>query len=285
MQNLRYNLVDVFTDRPLEGNPLAVFTRAHGLSTEMMQGIAREMNLSETVFFFPPIQGGHARLRIFTPRTELPFAGHPVLGSAWVLAGPMEMDLLRLETGAGVIDVQLQREAGALTLAFMTQPLPTFSAYGRRAELTSALRLLNSDFGEGGVLQADNGPRHLLCDLGEVSRVERLDPDITALCELWEAGVLVYAQGPAGEVRARYFAPGIGINEDPATGSAVGPLGAHLASTGRLEPGETLVVRQGAEMKRPSTLLVSVQLVGDVVCEVKVGGAARVLGRGELNLG
>jgi trans-2,3-dihydro-3-hydroxyanthranilate isomerase len=284
MENLRYNLVDVFTDRPLEGNPLAVFTKAQGLSTERMQAIAREMNLSETVFFFPPSQGGHARLRIFTPRTELPFAGHPVLGSAWVLAGPMEMELLRLETGAGVIDVQLQREGGVLTSAFMIQPLPTLSNYEQNAELAAALQLATPDFGKGGVVHADNGPRHLLCDLGEAERVEQVSPDFSALARLWDAGVLTYAQTKGGEIRARYFAPGAGINEDPATGSAVGPLGAVFAGSGRLASGETLVVHQGIEMNRPSKLLVRVQVDAGTVKEVKVGGAARVLGRGELSL-
>nr|MDQ2647419.1 PhzF family phenazine biosynthesis isomerase [Myxococcota bacterium] len=101
MRTFRYVLCDVFTDRPLTGNPLAVFTDGRGLSTETQQAIAREMNLSETVFVLPPERGGHARLRIFTPRQELPFAGHPVLGTAFVLAGPLQSSEMRLETGAG----------------------------------------------------------------------------------------------------------------------------------------------------------------------------------------
>src|SRR6476620_7127371 len=110
MSNLRYVVVDVFTDRPLAGNQLAVFTDARGLPSETMQALAREMNFSESVFVQLPEAGGHARLRIFTPTRELPFAGHPVLGTAFVLAAPLQLDEIRLETGSGVVPVRLERD-------------------------------------------------------------------------------------------------------------------------------------------------------------------------------
>jgi trans-2,3-dihydro-3-hydroxyanthranilate isomerase len=283
MRTLRYNLVDVFTDRALEGNQLAVFTASQGLSAEQMQSIAREMNLSETVFFFPPTEGGHARLRIFTPRTELPFAGHPVLGSAWVLGGPMEMDILKLETGAGVIEVRLTREGGKLSAAWMRQPLPKLSEFKDLRSLSQALRPENGAAGITSALHADNGPRHLLCDVGNVETLTQLKPDLGKLAALFAGGVLTYAWAEDGHVRARYFAPAAGINEDAATGSAAGPLGAHLVLSGRHTPGQILVVEQGIEMSRPSRLLVRVEIKVGELSVVHVGGSARVIGRGELS--
>src|SRR4029079_5014361 len=115
MRTFRYVVADVFTDTPLAGNPLAVFTDGRGLDDDEMQKIAREMNLSETVFVLPPEAGGHARIRIFTPVAELPFAGHPVLGSAFVLGAPLQLVEIRLETQSGVIPVTLEREGARIT--------------------------------------------------------------------------------------------------------------------------------------------------------------------------
>src|SRR3989440_12041298 len=124
MPTLRYVVADVFTDRPLTGNQLAVFTDGRDVDDDTMQALAREMNFAETVFVLPPAEGGHARLRIFTPVTELPFAGHPVLGSAFVLAAPMQLGEIRLEMQAGVIPVTLEREGARITFGRMSQPIP-----------------------------------------------------------------------------------------------------------------------------------------------------------------
>lgn len=284
MQPLRYNIVDVFTDKALEGNPLAVFTSGRSLSDERMQAIAREMNLSETVFFLPPQSGGHVRLRIFTPRRELPFAGHPVLGAAWILGGPMEMGVLRLETGSGVVEVRLEREGGELSRALMSQPLPRFADFALKEELWRALRLKQKAGSGTSVVEADNGPRHLLCELKDSQCVAQLEPDWSALERLFDGGVLVYALTGQGTAHARYFAPSAGLSEDPATGSAAGALGAHLAQRGWLASSELLRISQGAEMQRPSELLVQVQVTDGELIEVLVGGCARVVGRGELRL-
>lgn len=283
MRPLRYNLVDVFTDKALEGNQLAVFTASQGLSAEQMQSIAREMNLSETVFFFPPTEGGHARLRIFTPRTELPFAGHPILGAAWVLGGPIEMDLLKLETGAGMIEVLLTRQGQKLSSAWMSQPIPQIAEFKDLEALSSALMPKKSGCHVESAVQAQNGPRHLLCDVANVSVLTELKPDMAMLAALWDGGVLAYAQVAEGRVRARYFAPAAGINEDAATGSAAGPLGAHLVLCGRHTSNEILVVEQGIEMKRPSQIWVRAEVRDGELLEVRVGGVARVIGRGELS--
>src|SRR6478736_3941386 len=139
MRTSRYVVADVFTDTPLAGNPLAVFTDARGLDDEEMQRLARELNLSESVFVFPPEAGGHARIRIFTPAVELPFAGHPILGSAFVLGGPLQKLILRIETIAGVIPVELRREGAEVVFGWMEQPIPKWKPVGRTDELFAAL--------------------------------------------------------------------------------------------------------------------------------------------------
>src|SRR5213082_262289 len=124
MPTLRYVVADVFTDEPLTGNQLAVFTDGRDVDDATMQKLARELNFSETVFVLPPVEDGHVRIRIFTPVTELPFAGHPVLGSAFVLGAPMQLGEIRLETQAGVIPVTLEREGARITFGRMSQPIP-----------------------------------------------------------------------------------------------------------------------------------------------------------------
>src|SRR5881227_1156645 len=129
VQTLRYVVVDVFTDRPLTGNQLAVFTDARGLDPETMQALAREINFSESTFVLPAESGGHARIRIFTPLAEIPFGGHPTLGTAFVLAGPLQTPELRLETGRGIVSVRLEREEGRLVFGRMEQPIPSIHSY------------------------------------------------------------------------------------------------------------------------------------------------------------
>src|SRR6266550_1873458 len=125
MQTYRYVVVDVFTDRPLAGNQLAVFTDARGLEDETMQALAKEMNYSESTFVLPAEEGGHARMRIFTPVQELPFAGHPTLGTAFVLGGPLQLQEIRLETRAGIVPVRLERDESRIVFGRMEQPAPT----------------------------------------------------------------------------------------------------------------------------------------------------------------
>src|SRR5207249_2768112 len=135
----RYVIADVFTDTPLEGNPVAVYTDGRDLGEEQMQRVAREMNLSETVFVLPAEQGGDARIRIFTPSNELPFAGHPTLGTAVVLGEPLRKDELELETGVGIVPVALERRDGRIVAGRMQQPVPAWEPYAREGELLAAL--------------------------------------------------------------------------------------------------------------------------------------------------
>jgi trans-2,3-dihydro-3-hydroxyanthranilate isomerase len=277
----RYVIADVFTDRPLRGNQLAVFTDARAIPEELYQPLAREMNFSETVFVLPPESDGHARIRIFTPTNELPFAGHPTLGSAFVLAGPLQLDEIRLETGSGVVPVRLEREGPRITFGRMEQPLPTVESYEAEAELLAALGLERSELP---VEVYDNGIRHVYMTLASEEAVAALRPDFSRLGELPAALGFNCIAGSGTRWKTRMFAPGGGVPEDPATGSAAGPLALHLARHGRIAFGDEIEISQGAEINRPSTLYARVEGSPDAVELVEVGGSAVIVARGEFRL-
>jgi trans-2,3-dihydro-3-hydroxyanthranilate isomerase len=276
---LRYVVADVFTDVALAGNQLAVFTDGRGVDDETMQRLAREMNLSETVFVLPPEDGGHARIRIFTPVAELPFAGHPVLGSAFVLGAPLQLVEIRLETQAGVIPVTLEREGARITFGRMQQPIPNWEPFEQAEELQKLLGVRS----QLPVESYDLGPHHVFLELGSEAEVAALEPDFGALGRLTSLGVSCFA-GSGTKWKTRMFAPASGVPEDPATGSACGPLGIHLARHGRIEFGQEVEVSQGAEIGRPSTLYVRVDGSPEKIDRVEVGGSAVVVARGEFRL-
>src|SRR3954471_10338615 len=139
MPAFRYVVVDVFTDVPLTGNQLAVFTDARELPEERLQDLAREMNYSETVFVYPSRGDGHVRIRIFTPAKEIPFAGHPCLGTAFVLAGPLQLGVINLETGIGIVPVELEREGARISFGRMQQPVPTVAPFAEADTLQDIL--------------------------------------------------------------------------------------------------------------------------------------------------
>jgi trans-2,3-dihydro-3-hydroxyanthranilate isomerase len=277
----RYVVADVFTDRPLEGNQLAVFTDARELPEERLQPLARELNLSETVYVYRGEQGGHAKIRIFTPTTEVPFAGHPTLGSAFVLGGPLQLEEIRLETGRGVIPVRLEREGARITFGWMTQPVPSVAEYGATDELLAALGV------EGSTLPIevyDNGLQHVFVALGSEEEVAALEPDMTALARLPDVlGVNCFA-GSGSRWKTRMFAPNGGVPEDPATGSAAGPLACHVVRHGLVEPDTEVQISQGAEIRRPSTLYARVAGSPERIERVEVGGSAVIVARGEFRL-
>jgi len=276
---LRYVVADVFTDRPLTGNQLAVFTDGRGVDDETMQALARELKFSETVFVVPASEGGHARIRIFTPATELPFAGHPVLGSAFVLAGPLQVDEIRLETGAGVIPVSLERDGGRIVFGWMTQPLPKWEPFARVDELQSLLGVESAL----PVEVYDLGPSHVYVALSSEEEVASLAPDFPALARVTEAGVNCFA-GSGSRWKTRMFAPTFGVAEDPATGSAAGPLAVHLVRHGRIGFGDEIEISQGVEIQRPSKLHARVSGEGERIERVEVGGSAVLVARGEFRL-
>jgi trans-2,3-dihydro-3-hydroxyanthranilate isomerase len=277
----RYVIADVFTDTPLAGNGLAVFTDARQLAEEKLQPLARELNLSETVFVYPPEQGGHAKIRIFTPAKELPFAGHPTLGTAFVLGGPLQLEEIRLETQAGLIPVRLEREGARIIFGWMTQLVPKVRPYEGEGELLSALGVERSSLP---VELYDNGLETVCVTLDSKEAVAALDPDLGALARL-PGGMNVSCFAGAGtRWKTRMFAPAGGVPEDPATGSAAGPLACHVVRHGLAEPGVELEITQGVEIKRPSTLHARVDGSAEQIEKVEVGGSAVVVARGEFRL-
>jgi trans-2,3-dihydro-3-hydroxyanthranilate isomerase len=275
-----YVIADVFTDVPLEGNQLAVFTDGSGLSDRQMQRTAREMNLSETVFVLPGGDGADARARIFTPVTELPFAGHPVLGTAFVLGATLNQPVIRLLTGAGVIPVELTRERDQIVFGEMEQPIPSAEPFAQAGELLAALGVERSELP---VEAYRNGPLHVYVALESEEAVAALAPDTAALARIGPAGVSCFA-GAAGRFKTRMFGPGLGVPEDPATGSAAGPLAVHLVRHGRIRFGEQIEIRQGAEIGRPSILHARVEGSPGRIERVTVGGSAVLVARGEYRL-
>jgi trans-2,3-dihydro-3-hydroxyanthranilate isomerase len=275
----RYVVVDVFTDTPLEGNQLGVFTDARSLSSEQMQRLARELNFSETVFVLPPEQSGDARIRIFTPGHELPFAGHPVLGSAFVIGAKLRRSAVRLETGLGLVPVELRREGERIVFGRMQQLIPTWRPYEHEAALLAALGVERSGLP---VEAYANGPLHVYVELESEQAVATLRPDMRALAEL--EGCANCFAGSGRRWKTRMFAASYGVAEDPATGSAAGPLAIHLARHGRIAFGEEIEIRQGAEIGRPSVLYARADGSRECVERVEVGGSAVIVARGEFLL-
>ena len=275
-----YYVCDVFTDRPLEGNQLAVYVDGRPLSTDEMQRIAREMDIAETVFLLPAGQGGDVAMRIFTPGSELPFAGHPVLGTAFVVGEALGRDEVTLETGAGLVPVSLERDAGRVVFGRMHQPVPTWEPYPRAGELLRAVGVGSSRLP---VEIYRNGPEHVYVRLDGESAVAALRPDMGLLTDL-----AVAANCFAGEGRAwktRMFYPSAGVPEDPATGSAAGPLAIHLARHGQIGFGQEIVIRQGDEIGRPSRLHATAWGHAGSVDRPEVGGAAVIVAEGRYRIG
>jgi trans-2,3-dihydro-3-hydroxyanthranilate isomerase len=278
----RYVVADVFTDTPLQGNQVAVFTDARELPEELLQPLAREVNFSETVYVYPPEAGGHARIRIFTPAAELPFAGHPTLGTAFVLAAPLQLGEIRLETGAGVVPVRLDRDGtGRIVFGRMEQPIPSIEPYD---DAETLFEMLGVEGSELPVELYDNGMRHVYVALESEDAVASLRPDLGRLGELPPVlGISCFA-GNGTHWKTRMFAPGGGVPEDPATGSAAGPLAVHLARHGRIAFGDEIEISQGAEIARPSTLYARADGSRDAIERVEVGGSAVVVARGEFRV-
>jgi trans-2,3-dihydro-3-hydroxyanthranilate isomerase len=280
MATHRYVVADVFTDRALAGNQLAVFTDARGIPEEQLLELAREMSFSETVFVYPAAGEGHVRIRIFTPSQEVPFAGHPVLGSAFVLGGPLQLEELRLETGAGVVAVRLERDGARITFGRMEQPLPQVAPYDGADGL---LRALGVERSELPVEVYDNGFPHVFVVLAAPAAVAALKPDFGYLESLGNLGVNC-AAGSGSSWKTRMFSPGSGMAEDPATGSAAGPLALHLCRHDRVAWGTEIEISQGVELGRPSTLFARVDGGPDRVDRIEVGGSAVIVARGEFRL-
>jgi trans-2,3-dihydro-3-hydroxyanthranilate isomerase len=307
MRTYRYLHLDVFTDAPFEGNQLAVFPEPDGLSSDEMQRITREMNFSECTFVFPPEPPGaagdppltHCRMRIFTIGEELPMAGHPTIGSTFALAheGVIRPGAVEFVFGLGVgpIPVSLEWKGEALQFAWMTQPSPTFG--GRIADagtFAAALGLTRGDVDPQLPIEVVScGVPFLFAPLTSRAAVDRVSLDrraYAACCR--EAGVdelpLFFFTRDRDRsitdeaIYSRMLAPGFGIAEDPATGSASGPLGCYLAVHGALRADQLrhFVSLQGVAMRRPSRIHVSIDHEGGRVHRVRVGGRSVLVGGG-----
>jgi trans-2,3-dihydro-3-hydroxyanthranilate isomerase len=297
-------IVDVFTEKQFGGNQLAVFTDGSELDSATMQNIAREMNYSETTFLLPPERGGDFRVRIFTPGQELPFAGHPLVGSAFVIvaeklkAPDSPSTMLTLETGVGPIEVEVAVDNGRPGRTTMTQPLPTVRAeYSDISALARALRLDAAHIKNTGlpVETIFNGIAVMIVPVDSVAAIEGIRVDSDALAQISRqvgaSTVLVFTRhtvSAAGTVHCRVFAPAAGVTEDAATGSANGPLGFYLVRHKLVEVDSTtrIVSEQGYEMKRSSLLYidVSVDAITSEVTGVRVGGDVVISGQGEILL-
>ena len=221
------------------------------------------------------------RIRIFTPQNELRFAGHPCLGTAFVLGAPLQLGTIALETGNGIVPVELERDqSGRIVFGWMTQPLPTVGPYERAEELCAALGVEGSELP---VEVYDNGVRHVYVVLGSNEEVARLRPDMNALMELDIVGALA-AAGAGTSWKVRMFSPLDGVGEDAATGSAAGPLACHLARHEVVPWGEEIEIEQGTEIGRPSTLYARASGSGGAIESVEVGGSAVTVARGEFRV-
>lgn len=278
----RYLLVDVFTERPLAGNALAVFPDGHDIPEELMQPIAREMNLSETTFV-TRCSGDSYDLRIFTPATEMPFAGHPTLGTAWALRhlGLLEGDRALQRTRAGDTPVSI-----ALDTAWLERTGTVSEDLEDVSFVAHALGIGETDIGfSAGLLgmervmlapaMADPGVEQLMVPVADPVTLAGLTPR-SEIADLAGDGVYCFAPVAPTKIKARFFGMNIGVSEDPATGSAAAGLGLYLASrAGDL----AFDILQGAEVGRPSTIMVDTSRG-----RVRVGGSVVLAGEGELRL-
>ncbi|MFI9346018.1 PhzF family phenazine biosynthesis protein [Streptomyces sp. NPDC052773] len=272
----RYVVVDAFATEPLQGNPVAVFFDADDIPGERMQRIAREMNLSETTFVLTPRDGGDARIRIFTPVNELPFAGHPLLGTAIALGDESGHKELRLETRMGTIPFEVDHADGRAVAARMRQPVPTWEPFEEADELLDALGVKTSTLP---VEIYRNGPRHVFVGLESFEALSALHPDHRALSRFPDMAANCFA-GSGTKWRSRMFSPAYGVVEDAATGSAAGPLAIHLARHGLAGYGQRIEIVQGVDMGRPSPMLARAEGTGDRVTSVEVGGSGAVFAQG-----
>jgi trans-2,3-dihydro-3-hydroxyanthranilate isomerase len=274
----RFVLCDVFSATPLAGSPLAVFVDGDAVPEALLQPLARELNFTETVFLGPPSGDADRRIRFFTPTQELPFAGYPLIGAALVVADGRR-DAVTLQTGVGNVRVALEHLGAGRALAWMDQPVPAVRPYDRPADLLGALGVSASALP---VEVYDNGVEHVLIALESPEAVASLEPDLAALRRL---GVRANAFAGAGaQWTTRMFAPVDGIAEDIATGSAAGPLACHLVRHGVLAAETEVMIRQGAQVGRPSLLRARAGATADAITTVRVGGAAIVVGDGRFSV-
>ncbi|AHM02665.1 Phenazine biosynthesis protein PhzF like type [Roseibacterium elongatum DSM 19469] len=292
---LSYHIHDVFTDAPFAGNPLAIVEGADGLSTAQMQTLARQFNLSETIFVQTPDDPAHtAKVRIFTPGAEIPFAGHPTIGCALHLAGGQN-GTITLEERAGLVPVAITENG---TLAEFTAPrIPApIGTAPDAATIAAAIGLAPDRIGPHAPGAFEGGPAFLYAQLTDLAALAAASPCQPGWAAMMRAagiddtgrsavGLYLYAPGEGCDWQARMFAPDDGIPEDPATGSATALLAGQLLANGALPEGTTtLHLRQGVEMGRPSSLRLAADVAGRTLSAIRVAGAAVPVATGKIRL-
>ena len=302
MGTYEYCLVDVFTDRPFGGNPLAVLTDARGLSSETMQALAKEFNLSETTFVLPPQNPQNTyRVRIFTPAAEMPMAGHPTVGTAFVLARKGMVKVIEpatkivFEEGIGDIPVTLTPQANQRLVIQMRQPLPTFGEqFTERETIAEMLSLELEDLDASLPLQVVScAVPFLFVPVKSLAamRAIRFRPNVweRALKDFVAPQLFAFSrevETPGATVHSRMFAPSLGVPEDPATGAASGPLGCYLVRHKLVASSESgqILSEQGLEMGRPSFIHIQIETDSDEITGVYISGECHYLGAGSLEL-
>ncbi len=300
---MKYLHYDVFTSTPFEGNQLAVYPEPpRDIAVERMQRIAAEMNFSETTFVFPPEGTGDVRMRIFTPGTELPLAGHPTIGTTFALAhegviAPGRESFV-FELGVGPIPVSLEWDENALSFAWMTQLLPSFGArIADRAGFASAIGLEPADLEDLPIEEVSCGVAFLFVPVKTRAAVDRIEIDRRALARVYaqakcdDLAVFFFTtdrSGATGDetVYSRMLAPQFGVAEDPATGGASGPLGSYLLHHRVVSDTQarSMVSLQGVAMKRPSRIHISIDSDGGAITRVRVGGKSVLVAEGTLRV-
>lgn len=273
MSRHEYTLVDVFSDRAFGGNQLAVFGDGRGLDGDLMQAVAKELNLPETTFVLPAERGGDHRVRIFTPGRELPFAGHPTVGTGFVLSAGRD-STVRLEEGVGTLTVTVRDG-----FTEMEQPLPAFTPVADPVAIAAQLSLSEADLDPGLPVEVgSSGNAFTFVPVRSIDAVKRATPR-----GLVDAAYIftVRTVHSGSTVHGRMYAPWQGIAEDPATGSANGPLGAYLLRHG-VSDGQHIVSEQGYEMGRPSLLYIRIGGTREHITSVHVGGHCVIVGGGWL---
>lgn len=302
MRKLHYHIVDVFTDRPFGGNPLAVFTNGRGVASELMQSIAKELNLSETTFvLLPEDLANDYRVRIFTPGKELPTAGHPTVGTAFILARehliPVETDesVIHLEEGVGTIRVTVELKDRLPEMIWMEQPLPTFGrVFEDPGPIAEMLSLPTDSIDSRWPIEVVScGVPFLYIPLKDLraSRSIRFRFDVSEriLKDYGVSEVFVFTtetELAGSSVHSRMFAPALGISEDPATGAASGPLGCYLVHHKVFPTSDKseFTSEQGIEMGRPSIINILIGHEGDEITSVRIGGRCHFMGEGYLEV-
>jgi trans-2,3-dihydro-3-hydroxyanthranilate isomerase len=300
---MRYLHYDVFTSTPFEGNQLAVYPEPpRDIAVERMQRIAAEMNFSETTFVFPPEGTGDARMRIFTPGTELPLAGHPTIGTTFALAhegviAPGRESFV-FELGVGPIPVSLEWDDRGLSFAWMTQLRPSFGAQiADRGGFAAAVGLLPDDLEDLPIEDVSCGVSFLFVPVKTRAAVDRVEIARRDLARAYEQAkcddlaVFFFTTdrtGAGGDetVYSRMLAPQFGVSEDPATGGASGPLGSYLLHHGMVSAAQarSMVSLQGVAMKRPSRIHISIDSDGETITRVRVGGRSVLVAEGVLRV-